>query len=115
MYYTKTYAEDPRKIEMSFDCTNYQHQFRGSGEEGSEHVYQSIFLDDRNKELWTWGEIDEDKVIEKKWWHQLGHRWQHYLRVVPGMMFLNGKKHTHFAGSWTLVVSFPIAIFLLLD
>jgi hypothetical protein len=28
MYYTKTYTEDPKKIEMSFDCSNYQHQFR---------------------------------------------------------------------------------------
>ncbi|PNY25890.1 Uncharacterized protein TCAP_04155 [Tolypocladium capitatum] len=41
------------------------------------------------------------KYFEK---HQLGHRWQHYLRVVPGMMFLHGRNSTHFAGSWTLVV-----------
>jgi len=110
MYYTKTYSEDPRKIEMSFDCTNYQHQFRSSSMEQKEHVYQSIFLDKRQNELWTWREIEEEKVIEKKWWHQLGHRWQHYVRVVPGMMFLNGKNHTFFAGSWTLVVSFPVTI-----
>ena len=25
------------------------------------------------------------------------------MRVVPGMMFLNGKNNTFFAGSWTLV------------
>jgi hypothetical protein len=105
MYYTKTYPEDPRKIEMSFDCTNYQHQFGSSGAEGKDHVYQSIFLDNRNQELWTWKEIDDSKIIERKWWHQLGHRWQHYVRVVPGMMFLNGKNYTYFAGSWTLVVS----------
>ncbi|KAH7321546.1 flavin-containing amine oxidasedehydrogenase-like protein [Rhexocercosporidium sp. MPI-PUGE-AT-0058] len=107
MYYTKSYKQDPKKIEMSFDCSNYQHQFRGfsdsesSGEKA--HVYQSIFLDKRNDELWTIGEIDETKIIERKWWHQLGHRWQHYLRVVPGMMFINGKHNTLFAGSWTLV------------
>lgn len=65
------------------------------------HVFQSIFLDKSNKEMWTIGEIDESKVIERKWWHQLGHRWQHYVRVVPCMMFLNGKnrtvssRHTH--------------------
>lgn len=28
MYYTHSYTSDPEKIEMSFDCTNYQHQFR---------------------------------------------------------------------------------------
>lgn len=89
MYFTKSYREDPRKIEMSFDCSNYQHQFR-QGEETcptpfDRHVFQSIFLDKRNSELWTMDEIEESEVIEKKWWHQLGHRWQHYVRVVPGM------------------------------
>ncbi|KAH8683046.1 flavin-containing amine oxidasedehydrogenase-like protein [Tricladium varicosporioides] len=109
MYYTKSYKEDPRKIEMSFDCTNYQHQFRMDHNtetapvEYERHVFQSIFLDKNNSKLWTMNEIDESKVIERKWWHQLGHRWQHYVRVVPGMMFLNGKNHTWFAGSWTLV------------
>ncbi|XMA12217.1 hypothetical protein WAI453_005008 [Rhynchosporium graminicola] len=110
-YYTKTYKQDPKKIEMSFDCSNYQHQFReegiGSGREEKkdyQHVYQSIFLDQRDQhDLWTMGEIDESKIIERKWWHQLGHRWQHYVRVVPGVMFINGKNHTLFAGSWTLV------------
>lgn len=116
MYYTKSYKEDPKKIEMSFDCSNYQHQFRtnkgGSvgDDEGKEHVYQSIFLDKNNQEMWTWNEIAEEKVIEKKWWHQLGHRWQHYFRVVPGMMFLNGKKNTYFAGSWTLVNMHELAL-----
>ena len=110
MYYTKSYAQDPKKIEMSFDCTNYQHQFRMDHEaemapvEYENHVFQSIFLDKRNREMWTMDEIDKSKVIEKKWWHQLGHRWQHYVRVVPGMMFINGRKRTWFAGSWTLVV-----------
>lgn len=125
MYYTKSYKQDPKKIEMSFDCSNYQHQFRmGSDSEAPAdplHVYQSIFLDKRNDDLWTMSEIDGSKVIEKKWWHQLGHRWQHYVRVVPGgqyprslvsdalltfkgMMFINGKNHTLFCGSWTLVV-----------
>ncbi|KAI9884128.1 MAG: hypothetical protein M1823_004100 [Watsoniomyces obsoletus] len=109
MYYTKTYPEDPQKIEMSFDVTNYQHQFRM--DHGLEippvkyenHIFQSIFLDKRNRHLWTIDEIDKDKIIESKWWHQLGHRWQHYVKVVPGMMFINGRNHTCFAGAWTLV------------
>lgn len=121
MYYTKTYLQDPKKIEMSFDCTNYQHQLlkannvsgSGSGNgdgdgddsSGYPHVYQSIFLDKRDRNIWTWPEIDKDKIIAENWWHQLGHRWTHYLRVVPLMMFINGRNHTWFAGSWTLVVS----------
>lgn len=109
MYYTKTYAEDPRKIEMSFDCSNYQHQLLAAtgpaDDAGLPHVYQSIFLDSRNRDMWTWPEIDRDKIIAENWWHQLGHRWTHYLRVVPLMMFINGKNNTWFAGSWTLVVS----------
>lgn len=110
MYYTKTYEQDPAKIEMSFDCTNYQHQFRIDHEAEvsplpfDRHVFQTIFLDKENKHLWTIDEIDESKIIERKWWHQLGHRWQHYLRVVPCMMFINGRNRTLFAGSWTLVV-----------
>lgn len=109
MYYTKTYAQDPKRIEMSFDCSNYQHQLLGATGErddaGYPHVYQSIFLDERGRDLWTWPEIAKDKIIAENWWHQLGHRWTHYLRVVPLMMFINGKNRTLFAGSWTLVVS----------
>jgi hypothetical protein len=114
MYYTYTYEEDPQKIEMSFDCTNYQHQFRTGNTDGrslphDSHVFQSIFLDKRNKHMWTMDKIDESKIIERKWWHQLGHRWQHYIRVVLGMMFINGKNHTYFGGSWTLVVCYFVA------
>jgi hypothetical protein len=77
MYFTKSYAQDPTKIEMSFDCSNYQHQFRM--DHGAEvapvpfqnHVFQSIFLDKRNKQLWTIDEIDRSKIIETKWWHQV--------------------------------------------
>lgn len=109
MYYTKTYDADPTKIEMSFDCTNYQHQLlrANNNNDGAHypHVYQSIFLDKRNRDMWTWPEIDKTKILAENWWHQLGHRWTHYLRVVPLMMFINGKNRTWFAGSWTLVVS----------
>ena len=109
MYYTHSYPENMKKIEMAFDCTNYQHQFRqDQGKDKppqayEQHVFQSIFLDKTNSNLWTIDNIDPDKVIARKWWHQLGHRWQHYVRVVPGMMFINGKNRTWFAGSWTLV------------
>ncbi|KAF4975619.1 hypothetical protein FZEAL_7610 [Fusarium zealandicum] len=106
MYYTYTYDEDPKKIEMSFNCSNYQHQLKQANLDSGdayEPVYQTIFLNKEESDKWTIDEIDESKIIKKNWWHQLGHRWQHYLRVVPGMMFLHGKQSTLFAGSWTLV------------
>ena len=113
MYCTHSYKEDMTKIEMAFDCTNYQHQFRDDGPQvGSgrkpkqpfdQHVFQSIFLDKTQSHMWTWNDIDTDKIILRKWWHQLGHRWQHYVRVVPGMMWIQGKNRTLFAGSWNLV------------
>lgn len=107
MYYTYSYQQDPRLIEMSFNCSNYQHQLKtanSASEDAFEPVYQTIFLNKTQQHLWTVDDIDESKVIKRNWWHQLGHRWQHYLRVVPGMMFLHGRNSTYFAGSWTLVV-----------
>ncbi|KAK2594450.1 hypothetical protein QQS21_007854 [Conoideocrella luteorostrata] len=105
MYFTYTYDNNPRLIEMSFNCSNYQYQLvaGNSGTNKVEPVYQTIFLNKDERELWTIEEISENKIIKRNWWHQLGHRWQHYLRVVPGMMFLNGRNNTIFAGSWTLV------------
>lgn len=108
MYYTYTYQSDPRLIEMSFNCSNYQHQLKAANSQSGdayEPIYQTIFLNKQQKHLWTIDDISEDKIIKRNWWHQLGHRWQHYLRVVPGMMFLHGKNSTFYAGSWTLVVS----------
>lgn len=108
MYCTYTYPSDPEKIEMSFNCSNYQHQLKTANARSNDTyspVYQTIFLDKRQKHLWTIDQIDESKIIKRNWWHQLGHRWQHYIRVVPGMMFLHGRNSTFYAGSWTLVVS----------
>ncbi|KAI5457903.1 hypothetical protein BGZ63DRAFT_364514 [Mariannaea sp. PMI_226] len=106
MYYTYTYQSDPRLIEMSFNCSNYQHQLKKPSLESGDTftpVYQTIFLNKKQDQLWTLDKIDKSKVIKRNWWHQLGHRWQHYLRVVPWMMFLHGRNSTYYAGSWTLV------------
>ncbi|CRG88778.1 hypothetical protein PISL3812_05813 [Talaromyces islandicus] len=87
MHFVHSFPSDPDKIEMGFDCTNYQHQFRSNIGEGNppqeqdRHVFQTIFLNDQEKQLWMIDQIKEDKIIGKKWWHQWGHRWSHYLRV----------------------------------
>ncbi|RDW93616.1 putative flavin-containing amine oxidasedehydrogenase [Aspergillus mulundensis] len=116
MYYTHSYATEQDKIEMGFDCSNYQHQFRQAVGVGNpplpdeQHIYQTIFLDKSRQDLWTWEDIDETKILGKKWWHQFGHRWQHYARVVPGMMFANSLANkTLFAGAWTMVNMHEIA------
>ena len=147
LYYTLQYEQDKSKIEMSFDLTHYQAQFRGEkpagpidpadtsahrndcvpppeatrraqdpglarvGEEvrtGADadgrpepplerHVFQTIFLDrDGSQDLWTWGEILDEKRLCEKWWKQQSHRWQHYATVVPWMMFINGKQNTQY-------------------
>lgn len=146
LYYTMQYDQDKSKIEMSFDLTHYQPQFRGEkssgpisesdrsdhrnecrpppslaheaqkddGRAGEEvrtgadangkpepplerHVFQTIFLDkDGSQDLWTWGDIREEKRIYEKWWKQQSHRWQHYAGVVPWMMFINGKRNTQY-------------------
>jgi len=70
LYFIRGYPSDPKKVEMSFDLTNYQPQFRGIVPEGGKrkaqedpkvvrlrkqghgnlppldhHVFQTIFLD----------------------------------------------------------------------
>lgn len=50
MYFTRSYESDPGKIEMGFNCTHYQHQFRESlGTDKpplpeDQQVFQTIFL-----------------------------------------------------------------------
>ncbi|KAI1777500.1 FAD/NAD(P)-binding domain-containing protein [Hypoxylon cercidicola] len=110
MYYIKMYPEDRSKLEMCFDTTNYQSQFPDKVP-FEQHIFQTIYLNkDRDRKLWTDYEIKEDKIIRKDWWHQLCHSYTHYLFVVPWMMFLQAKRHTRFAASWTLVNAHEVAV-----
>ena len=109
MYLIRMYPQDLTKLEMCFDCTNYQAQFPPEVP-FENHVFQTIFLNnERDRHLWTIDEIDESKVIRKDWWHQLCHSWTHYLFVVPMMWLLQGKRHTRFAASWTMVNAHEVA------
>lgn len=110
MYYIKMYPQDRSKLEMCFDCTNYQSQFPPEVE-FDKHIFQTIYLNkDRDGHLWSIDEIDESKIIRKDWWHQLCHSWTHYVFVVPWMMFLQGKKRTRFAAAWTLINAHEVAV-----
>ncbi|KAL1747167.1 hypothetical protein HDZ31DRAFT_32494 [Schizophyllum fasciatum] len=109
MYYIKQTPADPAKLEMCFDCSNYQAQF-SRDLPFEKHVFQTIFLNKEHRDTWSYDEIDRDKVIREDWWHQLCHSWTHYAFVVPWMWLLNGKKSVTFAGSWTLVNAHEVAV-----
>ena len=110
MYLIKTYPADRSKLEMCFDCTNYQSQFPPSVP-FDQHVFQTIFLNQqRDGHLWTIDEIDPAKVIRKDPWHQLCHSFTHYAFVVPWMWLLQGRRHTRFAAAWTLVNAHEVAV-----
>ncbi|KAF2089795.1 flavin-containing amine oxidasedehydrogenase-like protein [Saccharata proteae CBS 121410] len=110
MYYIKMYPDDMTKLEMCFDCTNYQAQFPPEVD-FEKHVFQTIFLNkERDGHLWSIDEIEESKIIRKDWWHQLCHSFTHYLFVVPWMWLLQGRKHTRFAASWTLINAHEVAV-----
>ncbi|KAB5578578.1 hypothetical protein GE09DRAFT_1261742 [Coniochaeta sp. 2T2.1] len=110
MYYIKPYPQDLSRLEMCFDCTNYQGQFPPDID-FNDHVFQTIFLNKhRDGELWTDDEIDESKVIRKDWWHQLCHSWTHYVFVVPWLWLLQGRRHTRFAAGWTVINAHEVAI-----
>ncbi|KAI0808570.1 FAD/NAD(P)-binding domain-containing protein [Xylaria sp. FL0064] len=110
MYYIKMYPEDKSKLEMCFDTTNYQSQFP-ENVPFEQHVFQTICLNkDRDRHLWSDGEIRKDCIIRQDWWHQLCHSYTHYLFVVPWMMFLQARRRTRFAAAWTLVNAHEVAV-----
>ncbi|KAG7095617.1 hypothetical protein E1B28_006342 [Marasmius oreades] len=109
MYYIKQTPADPRKLEMSFDCSAFQYQLDKNAPLEN-HVFQTIFLNKEDEETWSKHEIAPDKIIKENWWHQLCHSYTHYLFVAPLLFLLNGKRRTTYAGSWTLVNAHELAV-----
>ncbi len=102
-YFIRTYPDATDRIEMSFDLSHYQPQLGRS-------IYQTIFLDRGNDQRrWTIDEIDRNKVLFAKPWVQFSHTWQHFVRVVPWLRFLQGRQRTFYAGSWTLANTHEVA------
>jgi hypothetical protein len=109
MYLVRTHESDRTKLDLCFDCTNYQGQFPPDTPL-ERHIFQTIFLNcDRDEALWTDDEIDEDKTIRRDWWHQLCHSWTHYAFVVPWLWMVQGRRRTRFAASWTVVNAHEVA------
>ncbi|EFE38159.1 flavin-containing amine oxidasedehydrogenase, putative [Trichophyton verrucosum HKI 0517] len=115
-YFTFSYQARPEKMEVGYDCTRFQYQFRNpNGTDDplppfEDHIFQSHFIDEKMKHVWTVDLIDQEKIIEQKWWHQLSHRWQHFAKLVPAMKFLNGRNDTFYAGSWTYTNLHEVAV-----
>ncbi|GAA5918300.1 hypothetical protein JCM1841_002157 [Sporobolomyces salmonicolor] len=111
MYLIKNNPGDPRKVEMCFDCSNFQYQLKEQDKPFEDHVFQTIFLNKKHEKYWSKDGINPDKIIREDWWHQLCHSWTHYLFVVPLMAFLNrSRTRTRYAAAWTLVNAHELAI-----
>ncbi|KAI9632138.1 uncharacterized protein MKK02DRAFT_20857 [Dioszegia hungarica] len=109
MYMIKQ-TKDPKKLEMCFDCSAFQYQL-DKEKPLEDHVFQTIFLNNKHTDTWDKDEIKKDKIIREDWWHQLCHSWTHYAFVVPLIWLLNrNSKHTTYAGAWTLVNAHELAI-----
>lgn len=108
---TMTYETKPNKNELSFDCSAFQYQFQTEGEASlplSNHIFQSRFMGESLKTLWSLDLIDSRTVLETRVVHQPSQGWKHHVRVLPYLKYLNGKRNTFYAGCWTFAVSLDI-------
>merc|ERR1712071_368198 len=109
MYFVKTYQDAPHEIEMSFDLTAYQPS--AINKKTGQRIYQTIFLSASSSiQRWTKNQIDEGSICLEKWWRQFGHTVQHFTKAVPFWRFVQGKKRTLYAGSYTAVNTHEIAV-----
>ena len=106
MYFIRCDPEDPKLIEMSFNLSAYQPHLQ----EKQANIYQSIFLDDRNKDRWTNTSIGRLRILKERMTRQFAHTWKHFAFWVPFVRFLQGHKHTWYAGSYTLFNTHEIAV-----
>ena len=70
----------------------------------------AIHLNRDTASLWTVGQLEPSKILDKAWWVAFSHTYKHFRRVVPWVWTIQGRRHTHFAGSWTLFNTHDIAI-----
>jgi predicted NAD/FAD-binding protein len=109
IYFIKTYDERPSCLEMGFELTAYQPALKCLKESGDK-IYQTIYLDKAQSNLWTIADLNPSKVLDRAWWSAFSHTYAHFRRVVPWVWTLQGHKHTWYSGSWTLFNTHDIAI-----
>jgi predicted NAD/FAD-binding protein len=105
-YFVRIDPNEPSRIEMSFNLSNYQPQLIQS----NRAIFQTIFLDDKRSNTWTINEIKKEKILLEKWWHQMAHTWKHFAFTVPFVRFIQGKRRTWFCGSYTLFNTHEMAV-----
>ncbi|MBL9026495.1 MAG: FAD-dependent oxidoreductase [Myxococcales bacterium] len=105
-YLVHVSERDPTEIEMSFDLTRYQPQLR----DAAQGLFQTIFLDERRASGWSLPSIRPERILARRWWHQLAPTWQHFARVVPLVRAIQGRNRTFYAGAWTLMNTHEIAV-----
>lgn len=106
-YFVRIDPQDPEKIDMSFNLSNYQTQLL---EKKDRQIWQTIFLDDSRRHLWSMEEIDKDTILLERWWRQMAHTWRHFAFTVPFVRFIQGHRRTWFAGSYTLFNTHEMAV-----
>jgi len=105
MYFIRTAPEDSKKCEMSFNLAHYQPHLASLGRP----VYQTIFLDAKERALWTEASIDPNKILKTRWCRQFAHTVSHFTKWVPWGRFVQGRKNTWYAGAVTCVNTHEIA------
>ncbi|GAA5838422.1 hypothetical protein JCM3766R1_005541 [Sporobolomyces carnicolor] len=110
MYFVRHNDEDARKIEMSFNCSQFQHQLKRQNRPLRDQIFQTVFLNDDHKSSWTKSEIRSGDIIRVDEFHQVRHDWRHYLRLPFLSLCQSHKRHTHFAGAWSLVNAHEVAM-----
>ncbi|GAA5950031.1 hypothetical protein JCM3765_004170 [Sporobolomyces pararoseus] len=110
MYFVRHNDADAKKIEMSFNCSQFQHQLKEQNKPLQDQIFQTVFLNDENKSSWTKNEIQANKIIRVDEYHQVRTGWQHFLRLPFLSLLQSHKRHTHFAGAWSTVNCHEIAM-----
>ena len=111
IYFIRTCPNEPDCLEMGFDLSGYQPELKkkapsqispsscsSSSSSSSDRIFQTIFLDQTRSDLWSIGEIDKTKILDRAWWSAFSHTYKHFRRVVPWVWALQGRRNTWFAG-----------------
>jgi len=110
IYFIRTEPTHPECLEMGFELSAYQPQLKAHRERTGERIYQTIYLDRTRSDIWSIHKLRPSKILDRAWWSAFSHTYKHFRRVVPWVWTIQGRRHTWYAGSWTLFNTHDIAI-----
>jgi predicted NAD/FAD-binding protein len=88
-YFVRVLPQDAQKVEMSFHLNHYQPQLKTVGRP----LFQTIF---------PAGNIRSDKILYTRVTKHNAHTWKHFCFTVLFWRWLQGYRHTWFAGGYCL-------------